>query len=125
MTGMKPTAHITIDSTKVNSTSLEALELMLYGDVSVDPILPTPDAVISMFDGDVTLVTPLEPDFDEMENKITIPNVTGVVYMIDNQEIPAGDVIITENTIVVAYPKNGYAFNQGYDNDWFYEFQQL
>lgn len=47
VTGYKPTASITIDSTKVDATKLETLEGMLYGTAQTEPTLPTPDAVIS------------------------------------------------------------------------------
>lgn len=45
VTGHKPTASITIDSTKVDKTKLEALEKILYGDTEVEPRLPLPDEV--------------------------------------------------------------------------------
>ena len=47
VTGYKPTASITIDSTKVDATKLETLEDMLYGTAQAEPTLPTPDTVIS------------------------------------------------------------------------------
>ena len=47
VTGYKPTASITIDSTKVDATKLKTLEDMLYGTAQAEPTLPTPDAVIS------------------------------------------------------------------------------
>lgn len=47
--GYKPTASITIDSTKVDDTKLQTLENMLYGTQSEEPMLPTPDQVIAVF----------------------------------------------------------------------------
>lgn len=55
-TGYKPTATITIDSTKVDSAKLAALEKILYGAdatvepaaPAVDPRLPLPDEVITL-----------------------------------------------------------------------------
>lgn len=47
VTGYKPTASITIDSTKVDATKLETLKDMLYGTAQNEPTLPTPDVVIS------------------------------------------------------------------------------
>lgn len=41
----KPTASITIDSTKVNVEKLAALEKILYGDTEVEPRLPLPNEV--------------------------------------------------------------------------------
>lgn len=41
----KPTASITINSTKVNAEKLAALEKILYGDAEVEPRLPLPNEV--------------------------------------------------------------------------------
>lgn len=48
VTGQKPTASMTIDSTKADPTKLAALEKKLYGDENTEPTLPTPDEVIEM-----------------------------------------------------------------------------
>lgn len=45
VTGFKPTASITIDSTKADPTCLAALEEKLYGGTSAEPTLPLPDEV--------------------------------------------------------------------------------
>lgn len=47
--GHKPTACVTIDSTKVDADKLAALEAKLYGSESEEPSLPTPDAIAKMF----------------------------------------------------------------------------
>lgn len=49
--GFKPTATITIDSTKVDPTKLQTLENKLYGSAEPDaePTLPLPDAVAAIF----------------------------------------------------------------------------
>ena len=49
VTGLKPTALLTIDSTKVASADLTALEALLYGTQLKEPSLPLPDAVIALF----------------------------------------------------------------------------
>lgn len=51
VTGMKPTACVTIDSTKVDPTKLQTLENKLYGSAEPDaePTLPLPDAVAAIF----------------------------------------------------------------------------
>ena len=48
VTGGKPTACITIDSTKADPTKLAALEKILYGDGATGPKLPLPDEVAEM-----------------------------------------------------------------------------
>lgn len=45
VTGMKPTALITIDSTKADPTKLAALEAILYGSGETEARLPLPDEV--------------------------------------------------------------------------------
>lgn len=47
--GMKPTASLTIDSTKVDKAKLAELEKILYGDVNTEPRLPLPQEVIEIF----------------------------------------------------------------------------
>lgn len=49
VTGHKPTASITIDSTKADKTKLEALEKKLFGDTEAEPTLPTPDEIATLF----------------------------------------------------------------------------
>ena len=46
--GHKPTATLTIDSTKVQPDKLEAIEKKLYGDVSGEPTLPTPAEILAL-----------------------------------------------------------------------------
>ncbi len=48
--GMKPTASLIIDSTKVDATKLAALEKLLYGgsETGENPKLPTPTEVIAL-----------------------------------------------------------------------------
>ena len=46
--GFKPTACVTIDSTKVDADKLAALEALLYGSESAEPTLPTPNEVIAL-----------------------------------------------------------------------------
>ena len=94
---------------------------MLHGDTGVDPVLPLPDTVITMFSSGVTVVTPTKPTFDDVDT-ITIPTVTGVAYYVDDVEVPAGDLVITEDTLVTARPEAGYVFTIGVDDDWFYVF---
>lgn len=53
VTGFKPTASITIDSTKADPTKLAALEKILYGSddaPSTEPRLPLPDEIASLME---------------------------------------------------------------------------
>lgn len=46
---LKPTAHITIDSTKVDATKLESFLAIIYGSTQANARLPLPGEVISHF----------------------------------------------------------------------------
>lgn len=48
VSGFKPTASITIDSTKVDEAKLKALEDVLYGSESEEAKLPLPDEIATM-----------------------------------------------------------------------------
>lgn len=119
--GYKPTASLTIDSTKVNATALAQLEDLLYGTAGVDPQLPLPAAVIAMFAGTITQVAPVAPTYNSTTKTITIPDVVGVVYKIDGVPV-TGAVVITKDTVVTANPAQGYKFPAVTDNDWFFSF---
>lgn len=48
VTGHKPTAHLEIDSTKVDAEKLAALEAILYGSESEEARLPLPDEIVTL-----------------------------------------------------------------------------
>lgn len=120
VTGHSPTAVLTVDSTKVSLASLQQLENVLYGTAGVDPVLPTPDAVIAILDGGATVVTPTAPTYNSSTDTITIPTVTGVEYLIDG-EVVTGSVVITEDTVVTARPVTNYVFADPSDDDWLFD----
>lgn len=117
VTGFKPTATITIDSTKVSSSALAILENFLYGTSSTDPSLPTPDAVLAIFAGTVAVVTPTAPTYTSGTHTVTIPVVTGVIYYIDGVVV-TGDVVIPSNKVVTATPDVGYQFAPETVDEW-------
>lgn len=118
----KPTASLTIDSTKVNAAALASLEDVLFGTVGTDPELPLPAAVVAMFAGTTTEVEPTAPTYNDATDTITIPSVTGVVYMIDGEPVAAGPVVISTDTVVTARPATGYKFPAVTDDDWFFNY---
>lgn len=113
----KPSASMTLDSTKVTPANLAALETILYGTAGVDPRLPLPAEVIALFAGSVTEVTTVAPTYNAATDEVTIPSVTGVVYQIDGEPV-TGVVVITETTVVTAVPAAGYVFSPTSDDDW-------
>lgn len=127
VSGHKPTATITIDSTKVLPGPLAALEDALYGTVGSDPRLPLPDEVLLMFAGSMTQVTATAPTFVSATGVITIPTVTGVSYRrADTNAIVTGTVTIAggagASLIIYAVPSTGaYYLKPGTDDDWYFE----
>lgn len=49
VTGLKPTASVTIDSTKVDADKLAELEAILYGSGETEARLPLPDEIAELF----------------------------------------------------------------------------
>lgn len=49
--GFKPTACVTIDSTKIDPDKLTQIETLLYGDVSTEAKLPLPDEIAGIIAG--------------------------------------------------------------------------
>jgi hypothetical protein len=123
VTGLKPTASITIDSTKVDGTALGVLEDFLYGTVGTDPSLPSPDEVLNLFDGTITTTAAVTaPTYNSTTDIITIPTVTGVVYKVNGEVVTGTYGPITANTVVTAEPAPGYKFPVPTDDDWMFTF---
>lgn len=59
--GFKPTAVLTIDSTKVDAGKLAELETILYGSDDTEPRLPLPDEIATLLGGE----TQTEPETPE------------------------------------------------------------
>jgi hypothetical protein len=94
VTGHKPTALLTIDSTKVDADNLAALEAILYGTDTDDPRLPQPDEVITILSTGETNVdlrlAANQPTFDAATGVITLPAVAGVQWRVNGANRAAG-----------------------------------
>lgn len=120
---LKPTSTLVIDSTKVDATKLAQLETILYGGPATNPRLPMPAEVIGMFSGSVTEVTSVAPSYDSSTDIVTIPNVTGITYSVDDVDVPAGPYgPITDSVIVRARAQTGYVLSSMSDDDWVIEY---
>lgn len=122
--GLKPSATITIDSRLVAAQKLEELEDILYGTALVSPRLPLPAEIFALFDGSVVEVFATAPTFSAGTNTITIPTVVGVDYKVDGEVVPAGPLVITDDTLVRAVPQPGYKLSAASDDDWAFEYQE-
>lgn len=95
VTGFKPTASISIDSTKVDATKLEALEDILYGTANADPYLPLPDEIAALFEADapsalaLVEMAPADEDSD-------VAIVSNIVLTFNNK-ISRESIIVTED----------------------------
>ncbi len=104
VTGFKPTASLTIDSTKVNAGNLTALENILYGTDVADPRLPLPDEVAALFAGAAPAALALSsivPD-DEAANIAVDANIV----LTFNNKIAREAIIVAKDdgTIVACAP---------------------
>lgn len=121
--GFKPTATITIDSTKVAPADLAELEDILYGTASTTPRLPLPAEVFAIFNAVLTEVTPAAPTYVSGTDTLTIPTVTGVEYRDQHGTLlAAGAQVITEDKLVKAYPLPGYKFPALVDDEWYFDY---
>lgn len=124
-TDYKPTASLTIDSTKVDADDLAALETMLYGSAGTDPVLPQPADVIAMFAGSVTVVTVTPPTYVTATHVVTIPTQAGVTYKINGTVATPGAqpaLTVGETAVVTAHLAAGYAFSNTSDDDWVFPY---
>lgn len=112
--GYKPSATMTIDSTKISVAKLKSLEDALYGTSSSPSHLPLPGEIIELLEVD-DVITPLVPT--QNGNVITIPSQAGVAYKVDNVVV-TGTYTLTENETVTATPTTGYAFAVGAPASW-------
>jgi hypothetical protein len=127
VTGHKPTALLTIDSTKIDAAKLSALEDILYGTVGDDPRLPSPDEVITLVgtgvtDVDVNLAAN-QPTFNNGTGVITLPAVTGIQWKVNgaNRASGAQPAIAVGATAVVEATPSTDAYNVVGDDDWTFE----
>jgi hypothetical protein len=117
----KPTAHLIIDSTKTDPVKLAALEDILYGTANEDPMMPLPADVIALVGTTLVEAALVAPSYNSATKTITFPVITGVNFYVGGvlQDDP---LVITEDTVVRAYPVTGYKFPTPHVDEWLYEF---
>lgn len=126
VTDMKPTALLTVDSTKVDAAALKTLEDILYGTSGVDPRMPLPDEVVSIFEGtstSVRLTGANAPTYDAATHVVTLPAVTGVVWEVNGMEAAPGPQTALntgESASVRAEATDGYTISG--DDDWTFDY---
>ena len=95
VTGFKPTASISIDSTKVDATKLEALEDILYGTANADPYLPLPDEIATLFAADAPSALALvEIAPDDEDSDVAVDSNIVLTF---NNKISRESIIVTKD----------------------------
>lgn len=126
VTDYKPTSLIVVDSSVVDSADLAALEDILYGTEGVDPRLPLPDEVVSLFAGAVSVVRLVganAPTYDSGTHVVTLPSVTGVTWRINGVVKTAGAqpaMTTGQSSLVEATANTGYIIEG--DDDWVFDY---
>jgi hypothetical protein len=122
----KPTSVIVVDSSAVGATALADLEEILYGTEGVDPRLPLPDEVITLFAGAITVVRLVganAPSYNSGTHVVTLPSVVGVTWQINGVTETAGAqpaMTTGESSYVTAVANDGYKIKG--DDDWVFDY---
>lgn len=127
VTGHKPTAYISVDSTDpdVDPANLAALEVILYGSVGVAPRLPLPDEVDAILGTGIINVTPDPLAYTAGTHTVEYVAQAGVRYWREDTgaEVLADIVLgVGETVIIKATPASGYNFNGAFVDRWLYEY---
>lgn len=126
----RPTASITIDSTKVDQTKLAQLNDLLTGTAGTNPSLPTPAEVIALFNaGTVTevnlAVVANQPSYNTGTRVVTLPAVTGIQWKVNGVNKAAGAqpaMTPGQNSLVQAVPLANYKLSNNSPNLWSYDY---
>ena len=100
VTGYRPTAHVIIDSTKVASDVLAAIEVILYGSLSTSPRLPTINELIGIVSVGFTITVT-----DNGDGTWTAVGPDGLISFIDPttfQITGINAVVIDANTYTIS-----------------------
>ncbi len=96
--GFKPTACLTIDSTKVNADKLEALEAILFGTAEADARLPLPGEVLTIM---------AEPAPSALALSTIVPDDDATAVAIDSNIVMTFNNKINKESVVVTSEAGG------------------
>lgn len=122
----KPTSVIVVNSAVVASADLTSLEEILYGTEGVDPRLPLPDEVITLFAGTITVVRMVganAPTYDSGTHVVTLPSVAGITWQINGVTKTAGAqpaMTTGQSSLVTAVANDTYKIEG--DDDWVFDY---
>jgi len=107
--GMKPSAIVVIDSTKVDSAKLAALEAILYGVDAVEGRLPLPDEVLSIIESDA-------PSAVALSSSVPVDEATDVA--IDSTVVLTfNNAIMSESISMIDELGDPVAFAKSWDSE--------
>lgn len=107
VSGFKPTASLTIDSTKVDKSKLTLIENILYGTESTTARLPLPDEI-------KTILNEAAPKQITVE---TVPaDEAGSVSVSDNITLTFNNKIASENVVLVSSTGTVVPINKSFDS---------
>jgi hypothetical protein len=104
VTGLKPTASVVIDSTKVASATLATLEDMLYGTAGTDPYLPLPDVIAALFAGGAPSALALST-IVPADAAINVAVSANIVMTFNNQIVHEAVVVMEDDGTIIAGAK--------------------
>jgi hypothetical protein len=130
VTGLKPTAILTIDSTTADADALAALEDELYGTGATEARLPLPDEVAALFAAGslttVDLATPAnQPSYNAGTHVVTLPTVTGVQWKVNGVNKAPGAqpaLAVGQTATVTPTLADGFVLSDNSDDDWSFEY---
>lgn len=105
VTGFKPTASITIDSTKVPAAKLATLETILFGSANADPRLPLPNEIATIMAADAPsalALSSIAPDDDDTDVAIA----STIVLTFNNKIGAEAITVASEGGVLVAGTKS-------------------
>lgn len=103
VTGFKPTASLTINSTKVDAAKLALLEAILFGTESTNPRLPLPDEIKTLFDSAVPAA--LTVTFNPLDNATGVSKAGNIVLTFSNPIVNEVVTVVEADGTIVAGTK--------------------
>ena len=103
VTGAKPTAHLVIDSSKVDSATMAAFETILFGAEGVDPRLPLPDEIKALFVGGVPSAVSVTTVPADGASGVAVN--ANVVLTFNNAIVNEAIVVTSDEGVIVAGSK--------------------
>ena len=97
--GMKPTAILTINSTKVDADKLAALEAILFGSESADARLPLPAEIKELFEGSAP--QPVSATYLPANNATAVETTSTITITLNNDVLEEKVTLVTQEGVLV------------------------